>query len=907
MKKINTSLKVLKIHYHASRFLSGVKLIFISLLLSSSSFSQTYTWGNVAIGGGGFVTGIITHKTSGDIYCRTDVGGAYRWDAANSKWIPLLDWNSDQETTYQGVEALAIDPQNANNVYMLAATSYWNGGKTAILKSTNKGNTFSTAVVTSQFTANGNGMGRSNGERLAVDPNNSNILFCGTRSNGLWKSTDGGATWSLAWNGVTTTANGNGICFVVFDPGTVSGGATQTIYIGISRTGSANIYRSTNGGSTFTAIQPTTSFMPHRAVLSADRSTLYVTMANAEGPWNCSTGRVYKMATATSTWTDITPNANGYSYGGVSVDPANANRVIVSTTTQWSNGQFGGSVYGDYVFLSANGGSSWTSKLTSTSTYNNNGIGWCNGQIHWGGTIEFDPLNTAKVWIGSGNGIFSCSDINAANTAWRFDVKGLEETVPQDAVSIPGGPFASVILDYDGFLHSDIYAYPATRHAPNMGHNTGIAFAYGNTSKMVRVGSSMYYSLNQGASWTACNLPGAGLDEGKVAISVDGSHILHSPDGSNNTYYSTNNGTSWTSTGLNVNSAFPVADKVNTLKFYVYDPSNGSFFRSDNEGQSFTNVGSPGTGGAKRIQTVPGYEGHIWIAMYGGGLKRSTNSGATFTSITNVTYCDAVGLGKAEPNATYPTIYIWGTIGGVKGVYRSIDQGANWTRINDDAHEWGGPANAQMVIGDWNVYGRVYISTAGRGIIVGDISTGLPVNVLSFDGVYNKSNRSIELKWKVTSESEMKGYKILRSIHPQENDWEEIAFVHSLNSGNVEMNYSYTDTDPSAGDEIYYKLVSLENNGNAFSGRIISVVTGKESLRLMIFPNPSTYAFNVRIEGEEDFYEVEVSDIAGKIIIKREVSSSEFSLGEELPAGMYFVSVKGSNQKKVGRVLKEII
>ena len=416
-------------------------IVFFLLILFC--FSQTkliaQTFGNVALGGGGFVTGIISHKTSGDVYCRTDVGGAYRWDAVNSKWIPLLDWTSDDQTTYQGVEALALDPQNANNLYILAGTSYFNGGKTAILKSTDKGNTFSEVVVTSQFTAHGNGLGRSNGERLAVDPNNSNVLFCGTRSNGLWKSTNGGSSWTLAWNGVTTTTNGNGICFVVFDPSSVSGGVTQTIYIGVSRTGGNNIYKSTDGGSTFNAIQPDNSFMPHRAVLSSDNSTLYVVMADGEGPSNGSNGRVYKLATATGTWTNITPNGNNYPYGGVSVDPANKNRIIASTVNVWSNNQFCNNVWGDFIFLSTDGGSTWTSKLTCTSTLNTNGIGWVAPYgIHWAGSIDFDPLNTARVRVMSGNGLFTCDDINASATSWKFDVKGLEETVVLDAISIPG-------------------------------------------------------------------------------------------------------------------------------------------------------------------------------------------------------------------------------------------------------------------------------------------------------------------------------------------------------------------------------------------------------------------------------------------------------------------------------------
>jgi len=393
------TIKLMNMHkYQTIRILIFVWACFIS---AYKSYAQ-YTCNQAPIGGGGFVTGVITHQTSGDIYCRTDVGGAYRWDAATSKWVQLLDWISDDERNFSGVEALALDPQNANNVYMLCGLDYFDSGKTAILKSTDKGNTFTAIDVTSKFKAHGNGMGRSNGERLTVDPHNSNILFCGTRRNGLWKSTDAGVTWNLAWNGVTTTPNDNGICFVVYDPlSTVVNGVTQTIYIGISRTGSANIYKSTNGGATFTDISATTSFMPHRAALAG--TTMYVAHADAEGPWNTSgTGSIYKLNTSAGTWTNVTPNANNYSYGGLSVDPSNANRVIVSTINIWSNNQYG-TTWGDFVYLSTNGGTDWTLTNGSNSTYNNDGIGWASGMLHWAGSIEFTPGNTAEVRTVSGN------------------------------------------------------------------------------------------------------------------------------------------------------------------------------------------------------------------------------------------------------------------------------------------------------------------------------------------------------------------------------------------------------------------------------------------------------------------------------------------------------------------------
>src|SRR4051794_36907932 len=66
--------------------------------------SERYVWSNVKIGGGGFVTGIVFHPREKNlIYARTDVGGAYRWDAAVQRWIPITDWIDRANNNFSGI------------------------------------------------------------------------------------------------------------------------------------------------------------------------------------------------------------------------------------------------------------------------------------------------------------------------------------------------------------------------------------------------------------------------------------------------------------------------------------------------------------------------------------------------------------------------------------------------------------------------------------------------------------------------------------------------------------------------------------------------------------------------------------------------------------------------------------
>src|SRR5208283_4906558 len=83
------------------------------------------------------------------------------------------------------------DPSDPDRVYL--AAGIYSRGKAAILRSADQGRTWQQTEV--RFKMGGNEAGRFNGERLAVDPNDGNILFFGSRRDGLWKSADRGATW----------------------------------------------------------------------------------------------------------------------------------------------------------------------------------------------------------------------------------------------------------------------------------------------------------------------------------------------------------------------------------------------------------------------------------------------------------------------------------------------------------------------------------------------------------------------------------------------------------------------------------------------------------------------------------------------------------------------------------------
>lgn len=692
-----------------------------------------------------------------------------------------MDWASEKDMGIMGTEALALDPKDPAKLYVLGGTDYFSGSRTWILRSSDYGETFDTTDVTSLFKAHGNGMGRQSGEKLAVDPYDGKVVWCGSRLKGLFKSVDGGKTWvqadTLGSKAGGSTVNDNGISFVI--PDSTRGaldGVAKTLFVGVGRTG-ANLYRSDDGGKTFKAVTGgPTKLMPLRAALTP--GSLFVSYANSPGPHGVTSGALWKYAIASGTWTDVTPKddqgnlfgdgsqARYGALGGISVDPQDPDHLVCATLShyggQWRHpGKKDG--WGEKLFESKDGGASW--RLLNgyaTNEGTNANIDpldnrWIEGQsIHWAGSMEFDPFDTKRVWVTSGNGIYRSDDVSVAAPIFTFAARDLEEVVPFEALSIPGGPMVTAIGDYDGSAYDDI-GQSFALHSPQMGTTLSIGYAP-LTHALLRIGTRSdwstgseiksnvgYLSQDMGRTWTKIDSAPAG--KGMTALSADGKVFFHRAEGGATIWRSSDNGKTWTKVtghneGQSTNSPL-VPDPVDASILYLLD-IQGVLWRSTDTGKTFVNHGSVQDNAKNlwqattgKIAVRPGVTGEFWVPLdqaqpwvKGGystnGLAYTTDGGATFGRIDTslVQVCIAVGLGKAAEGASYPTLFLWGSANhGPIGMYRSTDKGASWIRINDDRHQFGGVGNGTLVRGDWNVFGRVYMSSAGRGLIYGNVGT----------------------------------------------------------------------------------------------------------------------------------------------------------------------------------------
>lgn len=687
--------------------------------VSADFVNSDWTYGQVSAGGGGFVSGVYSTPEEGVYYARTDVGGCYYMTPeTGGKWTSMNYWVTADDKGLLGCDGLAFDPQAPNRVFMLLGTEYFSGGKTVVAVSHDYGKTISLVEVTDKIKVHGNGMGRGNGERIAVDPNNGSIIFAGGRTGGMIKSSDGGATWeSVAGFPITSTANGNGINCILFDPSSAKDGVTQKLYASVSEKDNdeGNLFVSEDAGATWSKLPGSISDCMVQRMRLDSKGNLYVCYVNNEGPWNCNAGMIYRYGTDGSAEI-ISPTAD--SYGDIIIDPDDENKLIAVTSGIYQ-AQSNGS-YGDVFYTSVDGGKNWRNVLGSMEM-DNNGMPWIDGcAIHWCSCLA--RIDGDSFMVNSGNGIFSCTEIWSDTPKFHFAALGIEETVPSDIITMEDYPLVSAVYDYDGYVHEDIFT-PATRHQDKIGSTTSITIAAQNRDLWAKAGGDennmrLTYSTDAGKTWNFINNPPSSsktMYKGSVALNADGSVLVWSPENGIKAYWTDNWGETWNEAqGLVGGQAYVIGDPNNAD--YVYACGKGAVFVSSDGGRTFERNSSISPS-FKRLCPDPKNEGTFYIPN-GAGLMVSKDYGKTAELVPNVKYCEAVGLGKAKNDGDPLVIYIWGTPTDAEkpGIYMSEDGGAVWTRVNDDLHEFGGPGNGVFISGDMNVYGRCYMSTVGLGI-----------------------------------------------------------------------------------------------------------------------------------------------------------------------------------------------
>lgn len=561
-----------------------------------------------------------------------------------------------------------------------------------------------TPVGSAVVPGNGGGVGRINVIRF--DPNNSNTIYIGAAGGGVWKSIDGGASWSDITSSIPVTS----IADIAVDPGN-----SNNVYIatgdgyGYEATWqtdndfwggvySSGVLKSTNGGLTWstTGLSYTQNVkeIVQRLVISPSNSSILLAATRAG---------IYRTTDAGVSWTLV--NAN-HCYD-IEFNTADANTVYASGNQD--------------ILKSTNGGQTWTIMKDNLCGA---------GRI----SIETSAANSLVIYALCESGTLSKS--TDGGTTW------VTKGSPSGAASFYG--YYDLILECSDanseiLLAGGLYVAKSTNGgtswqtisswspytASNYVHadNHDLEFLPGSTQTIFSGNDGgIFKSINQGTAWsdlssglriaqiyrlsTSATNPSIvysgwqdngsnrwngtsytqvyGADGMEALIDYTNSNIVFIETQYGSIYKSTNGGTSFT---------FVAPSSGAWLTQYIMDPVDhnkmyagySSLYKSTNNGSNWSVLGSNLYGGnyCTSIAVAPSNTNYIYTSSLG-LMKKTTNGAAPFSDITSGLPVASAGINYIAVSNTDPN-NLWVVFSGYSAgnkVYHSINGGASWSNVS---------------------------------------------------------------------------------------------------------------------------------------------------------------------------------------------------------------------------------
>lgn len=640
----------------------------------------------------GRINGIAFHpKDSNTFFACAPQGGVWKTTDHGKTWQHLFRSESGFNTI--GASCMAISPNNPDTMYVgtgdrdagdapgYGVLASWNGGKNWVLRNS--------------------GMGNVLVGRIVMHPRNAAILLAAT-NNGIYRSVNSGATWSLAQSGGTWD--------LIFNPHNPA-----IVYATIG----GQFYRSTNSGQSFTLITaglPTSGISRAQlAVTAAGRGYVYMMItpgSNFLGMYrSLDSGLNFStMSTApnimgyydgTAGTGDLT-NGQGWYDMDLSADPKNKDIIYAAGINVWR---------------STNGGSTWT-------------------QIaHWYGGFNADDVHADQhasefnitgntLFSGNDGGIYFTRNPKAATSAirWTNSSTGIQNSQIYRLSQAQTNEYAGAhgyqdngssqterdeFITYYGGDGMDNQVDPKDHRYMYGSYVYGRIYRAFDRNSIATIGANGTGGINEGGNWLTPFI----LQEANAGTMFAGySNVWRT------TAAKTGNPPTWTRISTNFAGVRHLENSpAKNSILYVLQNSN-NMQRSDNANATaptFTNLGA-GPTGVRWIEAHPTDTNRVYC-INASNLYRSKDKGLNWTSLASLNFAAHGNLRCIffDSSANYETIYV----GSERGVYVWDSLAGSLINYNTGFPIWADVTDLDIYYSSRGpAFNRIVASTYGRGV-----------------------------------------------------------------------------------------------------------------------------------------------------------------------------------------------